>query len=122
MEGKAKHTFRQTKKRALHIMCLTLISLDLNILIVVQGSICYNYYTGNNYSVVIAVKLYRLADDDDLAAETGVKETTKEKAMYPHPTNDKIKFWDLPGIGKYVLDRHVRTWAKQLSHFQDEMA
>ena len=87
-----------------------------------RSHINYNYYTDNNYSVVIAVKLYRLADDDDLAAETGVKETTKEVAMYPHPTNDKIKFWDLPGIGKYVIDRHLRTWAKQLSHLQDEMA
>lgn len=43
--------------------------------------------------------LYRLADDDDLAAETGVTETTREATVYPHPTNDKIKFTDLPGIG-----------------------
>ncbi|XP_028405053.1 T-cell-specific guanine nucleotide triphosphate-binding protein 1-like isoform X2 [Dendronephthya gigantea] len=40
-----------------------------------------------------------LADDDEGAAETGVKETTRVAAKYPHPTNDKIFFWDLPGIG-----------------------
>ena len=43
--------------------------------------------------------LNRLADDDDGAAETGVKETTTKASIYPHPTNDKLKFWDLPGIG-----------------------
>jgi hypothetical protein len=43
--------------------------------------------------------LLRLADDDEGAAKTGVKETTRDIAMYSHPTNPKIKFWDLPGIG-----------------------
>ncbi|CAB4026889.1 interferon-inducible GTPase 5-like, partial [Paramuricea clavata] len=39
-----------------------------------------------------------LKDDDEGAAETGFKETTIQAAVYPHPTNKKIKFWDLPGI------------------------
>ncbi|CAB4041466.1 interferon-inducible GTPase 5-like [Paramuricea clavata] len=41
----------------------------------------------------------RLADDDDGAAETGVTEKIRVATVYPHPTNDKIKFWDLPSIG-----------------------
>ena len=38
-------------------------------------------------------------DDDEGAAEVGVTETTRELKAYDHPTNPKIKFWDLPGIG-----------------------
>ena len=38
-------------------------------------------------------------DDDDGAAKVGVKETTRELKAYDHPTDPKIKFWDLPGIG-----------------------
>ena len=34
-----------------------------------------------------------------MAAAVGVTETTKEPTVYDHPTNPKIKFWDLPGIG-----------------------
>ena len=52
---------------------------------------------------VLYFDLTRLADDDDGAAKTGVTETTREKAVYSHPTNEKIKFWDLPGIGMYQL-------------------
>jgi hypothetical protein len=43
--------------------------------------------------------LLRLADDDEGAAPTGVEETTMEATSYPHPSNDKITFWDLPGVG-----------------------
>jgi hypothetical protein len=42
-----------------------------------------------------------MKDDDEGAAKTGVTETTSEEAVYPHPINNKIKFWDLPGIGMY---------------------
>ena len=42
-----------------------------------------------------------LKDDDEGAAKTGVIETTRAAAVYSHPTNEKIKFWDLPGIGMY---------------------
>ena len=38
-------------------------------------------------------------DDDEGAAEVGNTETTRELKAYDHPTNPKIKFWDLPGIG-----------------------
>ena len=38
-------------------------------------------------------------DDDEGAAAVGAKETTRELKAYDHPTNPKIKFWDLPGIG-----------------------
>ena len=41
----------------------------------------------------------RIPDDDEMAAKVGVTETTIEPASFPHPTNSKIKFWDLPGIG-----------------------
>ena len=41
----------------------------------------------------------RLDDDDELAAHTGVVETTREPIYYPHPANPNIRFWDLPGIG-----------------------
>ena len=34
-----------------------------------------------------------------MAAAVGVTETTKEPTVYDHPTNPKVKFWDLPGIG-----------------------
>ncbi|CAB3990545.1 interferon-inducible GTPase 5-like, partial [Paramuricea clavata] len=40
-----------------------------------------------------------LHDDHELAAETGITETTKIPTPYQHPTNAKIRFWDLPGIG-----------------------
>ncbi|XP_073238283.1 interferon-inducible GTPase 5-like [Porites lutea] len=40
-----------------------------------------------------------LRDDDEGAAEVGITETTREPKAYDHPTNPKIKFWDLPGIG-----------------------
>ncbi|XP_046843968.1 interferon-inducible GTPase 5-like [Xenia sp. Carnegie-2017] len=40
-----------------------------------------------------------LREDDEGAAETGVTETTMMATSYPHPTNPKIFFWDLPGIG-----------------------
>ena len=38
-------------------------------------------------------------DDDELAAKTGVTETTMVPVSYAHPTNRNIRFWDLPGIG-----------------------
>jgi hypothetical protein len=56
------------------------------------------------------LNLTRVNDDDESPAETGVKETTLKPAKYPHPTNDKIKFWDLPGIGMYhVLIEHNKV-------------
>ncbi|KXJ25281.1 interferon-inducible GTPase 5 [Exaiptasia diaphana] len=40
-----------------------------------------------------------LDDDDEQAAKVGVTETTMEPKCYDHPSNPKIKFYDLPGIG-----------------------
>ncbi|XP_028251844.1 interferon-inducible GTPase 5-like [Parambassis ranga] len=40
-----------------------------------------------------------LNDEDDGAALTGCKETTKEVTAYPHPNYPNVTFWDLPGIG-----------------------
>ena len=43
---------------------------------------------------------FSLGDDDpEMSAKVGITETTTEPCCYPHPTNTKIKFWDLPGIG-----------------------
>lgn len=47
----------------------------------------------------ISCSAFRLYDDDDMAAKVGVTECTTEPTAYDHPTNPKIKFWDLPGIG-----------------------
>ena len=41
----------------------------------------------------------RLDDKDDRAAPVDIVECTTEPTAYDHPTNSKIKFWDLPGIG-----------------------
>ena len=48
-----------------------------------------------------------------MAAAVGVTETTKEPTVYDHPTNPKIKFWDLPGIGtpKYP---DLETYCKEV--------
>ena len=55
--------------------------------------------------------LTRLKVDDEGAAVTGVKETTRKATAYSHPKNDKIKFWDLPGIGMYqLLVWYVACW------------
>lgn len=47
------------------------------------------------------VCICRLDGSDNIGkrAKVGVTETTKELTEYVHPTNPKIKFWDLPGIG-----------------------
>ena len=37
--------------------------------------------------------------DEELAAKTGVTETTLDQTSYEHPFNSNILFWDLPGIG-----------------------
>jgi hypothetical protein len=55
----------------------------------------------NHHSYILT--LTRLGDEDDGAAETGVTETTRVATVYPHPTNDKIKFWDLPCTGAYQM-------------------
>jgi GTPase Era involved in 16S rRNA processing len=41
----------------------------------------------------------RIEDEDELAAETGITETTLDQTSYKHQSNPNILFWDLPGIG-----------------------
>ena len=52
----------------------------------------------NNY-IILVLLTFSIADDDDRAAKVGVKQTTLKPTCFTHPTNPKIKFWDLPGIG-----------------------
>ncbi|XP_015271207.1 PREDICTED: interferon-inducible GTPase 5-like [Gekko japonicus] len=40
-----------------------------------------------------------ITDYEEGAAETGVKETTKNPERYPHPKFPELTLWDLPGIG-----------------------
>ena len=37
--------------------------------------------------------------DDEGSAAVGVTETTMEPKSYPHPQNDNLIYWDLPGVG-----------------------
>ncbi|CAB4024039.1 interferon-inducible GTPase 5-like [Paramuricea clavata] len=55
-----------------------------------------NYGVGKS-SFINAIR--GLRDDDNGAAETGVTETANVATVYHHPTNNKIKFWNLPSIG-----------------------
>ncbi|XP_046565334.1 T-cell-specific guanine nucleotide triphosphate-binding protein 2-like [Haliotis rubra] len=40
-----------------------------------------------------------LTADDEGSAEVGIGDTTQEPTMYRHPYNEKLVFWDLPGVG-----------------------
>ena len=45
-------------------------------------------------------KIRGVKKGDPTFAKVGVKgDTTVEKASYPHPNNEKVVFWDLPGVG-----------------------
>ncbi|XP_067676903.1 interferon-inducible GTPase 5-like [Haliotis asinina] len=48
-----------------------------------------------------------LTADDEGSAAVGTGDTTKEPTMYRHPYNEKLVFWDLPGVGtpKYPQDK-----------------
>ncbi|XP_015271208.1 PREDICTED: interferon-inducible GTPase 5-like [Gekko japonicus] len=42
-----------------------------------------------------------MADSEEGAAATGVKQTTMEPKAYQHPTFPNVTVWDLPGIGTH---------------------
>ena len=55
-----------------------------------------------------------LTADEDGAAPVGVHETTLDIESYPHPNNQLVKLWDLPGVGTnrfrrktYLSDIHI---------------
>ena len=48
-----------------------------------------------------------------MAAKVGVTETTTEPCRFAHPTNSKICFWDLPGIGTPNLP-DLNTYCKKV--------
>ncbi|KAK9537926.1 hypothetical protein VZT92_005500 [Zoarces viviparus] len=51
-----------------------------------------------------------LDDEDEGAAPTGVVETTSVATPYPHPHQQNVVFWDLPGIGttKFPADKYLK--------------
>jgi len=53
----------------------------------------------------------RLTADDDGAADVGVTETTTDIVAYPHPNNEMLKFWDLPGVGtpRFPKDQYLEA-------------
>ena len=56
----------------------------------------------------------RLEDFDTGAAEVDVTECTKEPKCYDHPSNPKIKFWDLPGITNPFYRGDLEEYCKNL--------
>lgn len=52
--------------------------------------------SGSGKSMLINT-LRGLLPSDPGAAQTGFKETTSAKTPYPHPNNQNLIFWDLPG-------------------------
>ncbi|KAH3729188.1 hypothetical protein DPMN_055154 [Dreissena polymorpha] len=57
-----------------------------------------------------------LKDDDEGAAETGCVETTTKPTAYPHPENNNLLLWDLPGVGTRNCPK--RDYLKKVN-FQD---
>lgn len=48
------------------------------------------------------------------AAEVNVVECTKEPKCYDHPTNPKIKFWDLPGITDPIYEGDLKKYCENV--------
>jgi len=48
-----------------------------------------------------------LTADDEGAAEVDAVECTSEIESYPHPNNELLKLWDLPGVGTDTFPKHT---------------
>ncbi|KAM9299069.1 interferon-gamma-inducible GTPase 10-like [Gastrophryne carolinensis] len=62
--------------------------------------------SGSGKSTFINIIRGLVNDEVEGAAKTGVVETTKHPASYPHPRYSNVRFWDLPGSGTpgYTFD------------------
>nr|XP_024662078.1 interferon-inducible GTPase 1-like [Maylandia zebra] len=51
-----------------------------------------------------------VSDDEEGAAPTGVKQTTSEVTLYPHPNYSNVTLWDLPGFGstKFPAKKYLK--------------
>ncbi|XP_044860143.1 verrucotoxin subunit beta-like [Mauremys mutica] len=52
-----------------------------------------------------------LNDDDEGAAETGMRETGREPTPYQHPKHPNVTIWDLPGCGtpRFPIDTYTKS-------------
>ena len=64
--------------------------------------------------------LRNLYPNDPLAADTNIKECTREPTPYPFPNNEKIILWDLPGYNtpNYPIDSYFENISKYLSELE----
>ncbi len=58
-----------------------------------------------------------LIAEDEGAATVNVVEETKEAAVYPHPDNPLLKFWDLPGAGSPNFPTNTYLNKIKVDHF-----
>ena len=56
----------------------------------------------------------RLNDFDEAAAAFGATEMTTGPRCFDHPTNPKIKFWDLPGITNPVYKGDLEEYCENV--------
>ncbi|XP_043936495.1 interferon-inducible GTPase 5-like [Protopterus annectens] len=65
--------------------------------------------SGSGKSTFINVVRGLEDDEVDGAAKTGVVETTRVPAPYPHPNYPNVRLWDLPGIGtpNFSADKYL---------------
>ena len=63
--------------------------------------------------VVTFIAFFRLDENHPMAAPVGVTETTHEPKCYEHPSNPKVKFWDLPGFGTQAYS-DLSTYCKEV--------
>ncbi|CAH3132787.1 unnamed protein product [Pocillopora meandrina] len=79
--------------------------------VVIQFAVCG--VSGAGKSTFIN-RIRGLEDIDTGAAEVDVTECTKEPKCYDHPSNPKIKFWDLPGITNPFYKGDLEEYCKNV--------